>query len=335
MRPFLGCSMGDPAGIGPQILLRAAAELATADCLLIGDAAVFSKHAECAGLNPDSFRVIDGIDAAQRARSTGDRGPWMLPCTAAAEGFRPGHAQRTQGPAALDSINQGERLVRSGEVDALVTAPVNKDLIATVEPRFRGHTEYLAERAGVDTPIMLFAGPRPHIALLTTHLPTATAISLIRTDSVDAMLRRLHMRWASCFGKPPVIGVAALNPHAGEQGRLGTEEARILYPAIAATRADGIDARGPYAADSIFLRSELDVILALYHDQGTILAKRAPWPTVNLTLGLPYIRTSPDHGTAYDLAASGTADHRPMLAAMELAAELARGGGGRRTHPSP
>lgn len=334
MKPLLGCSMGDPAGIGPQILLRAAAELESADCLFIGDPAVFSEHAECARLDPDDIRVVDGIDAAVQARDAGDLGPWVVPCTTAAAGFQLGHPQRAQGRAALDCIDHGAHLARSGQVDALVTAPVNKDLIATIEPRFRGHTEYLAELAGVDAPIMLFAGRRPHIALLTTHLPTATAISLIRRDVVEAMLRRLHDRWTSCFGRPPTIGVAALNPHAGEQGQLGTEESRILYPAIAATCADGIDARGPYPADSIFLRAELDVVLALYHDQGTILAKRAPWPTVNLTLGLPYIRTSPDHGTAYDLAASGKADHRPMLAAMELAAELT-GGGGRRTHPSP
>lgn len=326
--------MGDPAGIGPQILLRAAAELESANCLFIGDPTVFSVHAESARLDPHSFSVIDGIDAVVRARDAGQCGPWILPCTTAAAGFRPGHAQREQGRPALDSIDVGERLVRDGQVDALVTAPVNKDLIASVEPRFRGHTEYLAERAGVSAPIMLFAGRRPHIALLTTHMPTATAIALIRTDVVEAMLRRLHDQWNSRFGRPPTIGVAALNPHAGEQGRLGTEEARILFPAIAAARADGIEAWGPYPADSIFLRPELDVVLALYHDQGTILAKRAPWPTVNLTLGLPYIRTSPDHGTAYDLAISGKADHRPMLAAMELAAELAIGGEGRGPHPS-
>ncbi len=334
MRPLLGCSMGDPAGIGPQVLLRAAAELERADCLFLGDASVFSLHAERSGIGGACFHTSDGIDAVRHARQAGDRGPWLLGCTTAADGFRLGHPQRTQGGPALDSIHYGERLARGGEVDALVTGPVNKDLIASVEPRFRGHTEYLAERAGVDNPIMLFAGPRPHIALLTTHLPTATAIALIRADTVEAMLRTLHDRWAACFGKSPTIGVAALNPHAGEAGRLGTEEARILYPAIAATGADGIQARGPYPADSIFLRPELDVVLALYHDQGTILAKRAPWPTVNLTLGLPYIRTSPDHGTAYELAESGDADHRPMLAAMELAADLV-GGGGRETHASP
>ncbi len=331
MRHLLGCSMGDPAGIGPQVLLRAAAELETADCLLVGDPAVFHLHAERAGIDGARFHTSDGVDAVRHARQAGHRGPWLLGCSTAAEGFRPGHPQRSQGRPALDSIDYGDRLARAGEVDALVTAPVNKDLIATVEPGFRGHTEYLAQRAGVDDPIMLFAGPRPHIALLTTHLPTATAIALIRTDTVEATLRTLHDRWSACFGKLPTIGVAALNPHAGEGGRLGTEEARLLYPAIAATRADGIEARGPYAADSIFLRPELDVVLALYHDQGTILAKRAPRPTVNLTLGLPYIRTSPDHGTAYELAESGDADHRSMLAAMELAADLVGGGGAKHT----
>ena len=160
------------------------------------------------------------------------------------------------------------------------------------------------------------------IALLTTHLPLVTAIAMVRPAVVEAGLRRLHHAWGSCFGREPVIGVAALNPHAGEHGAIGGEEPRVLAPAIRAVADDGIDARGPYPADSIFLRGELDVILALYHDQGTIMAKRAPWPTVNLTLGLSYVRTSPDHGTAYDLAGAGRADHQAMLAALRMAAQL-------------
>ena len=199
---------------------------------------------------------------------------------------------------------------------------MNKDQIARHEPRFLGHTEMLAERVGRD-PIMLFAGIRPHVALLTTHLPTATALTLIRTDAVERMLRRLHDEWSATFGHTPRIGVAALNPHAGEGGRLGSEESRLLAPAIAVAREAGVSAHGPYPADSIFLREELDVVLALYHDQGTIIAKRAPTPSVNVTLGLPYVRTSPDHGTAYDRAAAGGADAEPMTVAVRLAAELA------------
>ena len=224
---------------------------------------------------------------------------------------------------ALECIATGADLALEGRVDALVTAPVNKGLIAEAEPAFRGHTEYLAQRAGVRHPLMLFAGDTPHIALLTTHLPLRSAIAAVSAERLLAFLQRLDREWGRCFGRQPRIGVAALNPHAGENGLLGCEEDEMLRPAIVSAHDAGIDVFGPYPADSIFRHSDLDVVLALYHDQGTIMAKRSPRPTVNVTLGLPYVRTSPDHGTAYDIAASSTADAGSMLAALRLAAEMA------------
>lgn len=313
--------MGDPAGIGPQVLLRAAARTSNGDpgLLLLGDPGWLRAHPAAGGLE---LPQVPSPEAARAALQAGEPGPWVLACAHVEPGGSPGRPRPVDGRAALACIDAGAELAFTGRVDALVTAPVNKELIARWQPRFAGHTEYLAERAGGCAPVMLFAGITPQVALLTTHLPTATALTMIRRPVVTEMLARLHRHWPQAFGRAPAIGVAALNPHAGEGGRLGTEEARILAPAIADARSRGVDARGPYAADSIFEHGDIDVILALYHDQGTIIAKRAPAPSVNLTLGLPYVRTSPDHGTAYDRAANGDADVVPMAAAIRLAAEL-------------
>jgi len=326
--------MGDPAGIGPEVLLAAAAELdateqLTAACLFLGDASIF---ATCAAQleNIDPPVTVASAVEARAAAGNGQPGPFLLECAPVPAGLLPGQPRPGDSAAALAAIRAGAELAAAGDIDALVTAPLSKHGVAAHEPGFKGHTEFLAAFDGTAFPIMLFAAPRGEaapaaadIALLTTHLPLATAIALVRPATVEAALRRLHVAWADRFGRAPAIGVAALNPHGGEQGRIGGEEPRLLSPAIRAVTDDGIDARGPYPADSIFLRDGLDVILALYHDQGTIMAKRAPWPTVNLTLGLSYVRTSPDHGTAYDLAGTGRADHRPMLAAMRLAVQLA------------
>ncbi len=330
--------MGDPAGIGPDVVLEAAAASGDeAALLLIGDPELLRARVENLGLGV-GVRPVETLDGF-RDRPTEAGFLCCVPCGQVEPGLTPGRPRVADGRAALECIKRGAELAVAGSVDALVTAPVSKDSIAHHEPGFLGHTEYLAGLAGIDRPIMLFAAPRQadstgaaaDIALLTTHLPMATALSLIRVDLVADTLVRLGEQWAAAFGRAPAIGLAALNPHAGESGRIGTEESRLLAPALARARDLAhagdrrVDVRGPYPADSIFLRDDLDVILALYHDQGTIMAKRAPWPTVNLTLGLPYVRTSPDHGTAYELAATGQADPAAMIAALQMASFLARG----------
>lgn len=313
-RPRIACTLGDPAGVGPDLVLRTLADAPPdAEILLIGDPALWSARAERLGLD---------LDPAPFARPCG-REP--------SDEIRPGHPTPACGQIALASLRTAVELAEAGEVDAIVTAPLNKDLVARVQPRFRGHTEWLAERAGVTEPTMLFAAPRQEgvaagadIALLSTHWPMLTALALVRTPTVARTLGRIDRQWAETFGRRPRIGLAALNPHGGEAGRLGTEESRVLSPAVRAAREEGVEVSGPWPADSIFLRPGIDLILALYHDQGTIMAKRAPWPTVNVTLGLPYVRTSPDHGTAYDRAATGDADPAATAAAIELAVTLAR-----------
>ncbi len=324
--------MGDPAGIGPEVLLLAVDEMDTAEesvaaYLFLGDASVFEMYSsQLEGIDPP--QVVASAGEARAAADEARPGPFLLECAPVPPGLVPGKPRPAEGAAALAAIQTGAELAASGAIDALVTAPLSKHGVAAHAAGFKGHTEFLAAIDAGAWPVMLFAAPRPaagaaDIALLTTHLPLATALTMVRPRIVAAALRRLHGAWGARFGRDPVIGVAALNPHAGEYGAIGGEEPRLLTPAIRAVAEDGIDARGPYPADSIFLRNDLDVILALYHDQGTIMAKRAPWPTVNLTLGLSYVRTSPDHGTAYDLAGTGRADHQAMLAALRLAAQLA------------
>ena len=338
MGRVIGCTIGDPAGVGPDVLVRAAAALAGrlpgVRLLAIGDPDVLAQRARSLGVAL-ALRPVGAAEEVRRGpggEAGDDTHPPVLPVLRAGRveaGLQPGRPRAADALAALEALRAGALLAASGEIDALVTAPLNKDLVARHEPAFRGHTEWLAHHAGCADPVMLFAAPRDEqvenaadIALLSRHLPLRSALALVRRETVQRTLEVLARHWRGAFGRPPRIGVAALNPHAGEQGRLGTEEGLVLAPAILAARERGVLAAGPYPADSVFLREDLDVILALYHDQGTIMAKRAPWPTVNVTLGLPYVRTSPDHGTAYDRAATGTADAGAMAAAIRMAAWL-------------
>ncbi len=378
--PLVGCTMGDPAGIGPEVLLRGVEQLLLEDrderllggpllgrpspelhatlaaaqegeppappgILLVGDATVLCQRAAELDVSL-TIRPVPDAATARAAHEAGEPGPWVIDCTDAS-GVGLGRPSPASGRASLECLAVAAALAETGQIDALATAPLSKELVALHQPRFLGHTEYLAERASLalartttrysgDTsqstpaisveqiePIMLFAGPRPHVALLSTHLPLVTALARIRRPTVVRMLARLSELWSGAFGDRPRIALAALNPHAGEGGRLGGEEADVLAPAVVDARVVGVDAVGPYAADSVFLRPDVDVILALYHDQGTIIAKRSAVPTTNVTLGLPYPRTSPDHGTAFDLAVRGGADARPMLQSLKMAAELA------------
>lgn len=219
---------------------------------------------------------------------------------------------------------------RSGEFAALVTAPVQKSVINDAGIAFTGHTEYLAAACGVSRPVMLLAAGTLRVALATTHLPLRDVADAITGAALDEILDILQRDLGARFGiNRPRIGVCGLNPHAGEAGHLGSEELRVIGPAIERARARGIEASGPWPADTIFTPRQLaqfDVVLAMFHDQGLPVLKHAGFGTaVNVTLGLPVIRTSVDHGTALDLAGSGRADSGSLLAAVELAAALAAG----------
>ncbi len=301
----IAISMGDPAGIGPEVVVRACARLDPAT-----------------GVDP----VVFGDPQHLEALATELRLPapaTVVACTEVRAGLNPGNPRTADGRVALDCLEAAARATELGEATALVTAPVSKRVVARVEPGFRGHTEYLAGRAGVDDPLMVFAGIRPAVALLTTHLPLVSAIAAVRKHRIVRTLQRLDDGWARWFGARPHIGVAALDPHAGENGLLGCADDTEVRPAVAEARRLGANVSGPYAADSVHRATDIDVVLAQYHDQGTIMAKGGKTPSVNTTFGLPYPRTSPDHGVAYDIAPARTADAAGIVAAIELAGRMA------------
>ncbi len=303
---------GEPAGIGPQIALAAAAS-STLRTLILGDAELL------------------------RSTAAACRIAWPLPAQVSIEPIEveaPVHAGVLDVGNARYVLRMLDRAIEgclSGEFAAMVTAPVQKSVINDAGVPFTGHTEYLADSAQAAHVVMLLVGGATgatlRVALATTHLPLAQVPQAITADLLAATLDVLHDDLQRRFGiDKPRIGVAGLNPHAGEGGHLGREEIEVIAPAIVAARARGIEATGPLPADTLFVPVQLsrfDAVLAMYHDQGLPVLKHASFGHgVNVTLGLPFVRTSVDHGTALDLAGRGTADAGSMVAALDLAAQL-------------
>ena len=285
-RPRIALTVGDPAGIGPEIVAKAAADPAV---LAVCEPVVFA---------PPSIR-----------------------------GMRVGEVSAAAGQAAYDTLIRAVDAAKRGEVDAIATAPLNKLAFAKAGLHWKGHTDLLAHLCGVERVAMMFHSPKLRVVLATVHVPLSAVPALITRDNIEAVLA-LTATWLPRFGvKAPRIAIAGLNPHAGEAGVLGTEDDEVLAPSVAAARARGIDAHGPFPADTVFVRAsrgEFDCVVACYHDQGLIPVKLLSFgEAVNVTLGLPIIRTSVDHGTAFDIAGTGVADAGSMIAAVKLAAVLA------------
>jgi len=314
-RPRLALTCGEPAGIGPDLcVMTAASQLASrvhCEIICLADEPMLRSRAATLGLDLDAdpaFHIRHQPLAVpvQAGRLDAANARWVL--------------------GLLDAALQG---CRDGDFDAMVTAPVQKSVINDAGIAFSGHTEYLAEHCGTARPVMLLTAGTLRVALATTHLPLAEVSGAISGDMLDEVLQVIHhdlrRKWRI---DTPRIGVCGLNPHAGEGGHLGREEIEIIAPAIARATVRGIDASGPWPADTIFTPRQLerfDVVLAMYHDQGLPVLKHAGFGhAVNVTLGLPIIRTSVDHGTALDLAGTGRADGGSLLAAIELAVALAR-----------
>jgi 4-hydroxythreonine-4-phosphate dehydrogenase len=320
--------MGDPAGIGPEVVLKALASRPIAKLvqpILVGDLAVWQETAERLGLNMQfaSLRpapAAGGVPVfitsalATRYRAVG------LPATK--------RAVAACGEAAYAAILAAVDLVQKGEAAAVVTAPISKAHLGAAGHDFPGHTELLAELAGGVPVRMMMVGPRLRVALVTTHLALAdvpqslSRANVLETITIAAHALRRH------FGIPsPRIAVAGLNPHAGEQGRFGMEEVQVIAPAVKAARRRGNDVSGPLAADGLFAQAahgDYDAVVCMYHDQGLGPFKLLHFTDgVNFTAGLPFVRTSPDHGTAFDIAGTGRADPRSMIAALQLAARCA------------
>ncbi|TFW29398.1 4-hydroxythreonine-4-phosphate dehydrogenase PdxA [Massilia horti] len=335
VRPVLAVTTGEPAGIGPEISIRAAWALReVANCVLVGDAAFLALTAS--SLDP-AIRLSAISIQALRNGGLPDFGRDRIAVVDVplAAHVVPGVLNAENGRAVLATLDLALEGVRSGWFDAIVTAPLQKSTINDAGVAFSGHTEYLAEKTGTPKVVMMLAGepgalqPSLRVALATTHLPLKDVPAAITRESLGQVLDILQADLRSKFGiAAPRILVAGLNPHAGENGYLGREEIDVIEPALHAARERGIDARGPYPADTLFQPKYLrdaDCVLAMYHDQGLPVLKHATFGRgVNITLGLPLIRTSVDHGTALDIAARGLglADSGSMEEAIRVAMHM-------------
>jgi len=332
-RTRIGVTCGEPAGIGPEIAIRAAWQLRAAiDSVLIGDAAFLAMTA--AAIDPSIRLVAISVQAVRHGGipNFGTDRVAVIDCPLEAP-VVPGQLNSQNGRSILQSLDIAIEAAVSGWVDAIATAPLQKSAINDAGVPFTGHTEYLAEKTAAARVVMMLAsgGEKPlRVALATTHLALKDVPSAITIDGLRETLRVIDQDLRLKFGiEQPCILVTGLNPHAGEGGYLGREEIDIIAPAIEAARANGLDVSGPYPADTLFQPKYLnraDCVLVMYHDQGLPVLKYVGFgKSVNITLGLPIIRTSVDHGTALDLAAAGfgNADCGSMLEAITTAAHMA------------
>jgi 4-hydroxythreonine-4-phosphate dehydrogenase len=346
--PFL-ITMGDAAGIGPEIIAKAFADAPsdTAGCVVVGDVAVLRRaSALVATVRPGQLPLsVAELTHPGDAYALPPRciGVWPAGNLPAPPAY--GLVSAESGRAAGECILAAAGAVLSGQARGMVTAPIHKEALAAAGgpfANFPGHTEILQAQAAsftgktiAELPVrMMLASPELRTVLVSIHVSLREAIEAVRFDAVLETLRITHASLGLVLGRPPRLGVAGLNPHAGEGGLFGREEIEVIAPAIVAAKAEGILASGPFAPDTVFMRArttaehpgEFDVVVAMYHDQGLIPVKYLGMEQgVNVTLGLPLLRTSPDHGTAFDMAGSGRADAASLLAAIRMARALGIG----------
>lgn len=324
-RPRVAVTMGDPAGIGPEIVAKAVADpgvARTCRVLVVGDCQLMAHTVAQLGLglvvravsSPGEGRYepggMDVLDLANVDLST----------------LRVGEVQAAAGRAAAEAVERAVRLALSGEVDAIATAPLNKEALWAAGYPYPGHTEMLAALTGSRESLTMFVIGSLRIFFLTRHLPLREAIAQVTRERVRDVLLAMGRVLGELGFASPRIAVAGLNPHAGEGGKMGDEEVREIGPGIGDARAAGLDVTGPVPADSVFhlaREGRFDAVLSLYHDQGHIAAKMVDfYRTVSVTTGLPFVRTSVDHGTAFDIAGRGVASPVSMVEAIRVAAEL-------------
>jgi 4-hydroxythreonine-4-phosphate dehydrogenase len=318
--PRLAITAGEPAGVGPELLIRLAGTAIAADLVAICDRSLLQRAAvRCRA----DIKLIDDDAVVQEQRVPGTLRVRHVPL---ATEEVPGHPDPRNAAYVLATLTEAARGCDDGRYDAIVTAPLQKSSINDSGVRFSGHTEFFAEHASADV-VMMLASPELRVALVTTHLPLADVPAAITHTSLTRTLRIVDRELKAKFGiAQPRIAVLGLNPHAGEGGHLGHEEIDTIIPALNALRDTGMILLGPLPADTAFVASQrqhYDAVVAMYHDQALpVLKSEAFDRTVNLTLGLPFIRTSVDHGTALDLAGTGRADPASLIAAVNMALEL-------------
>ena len=328
-KPLIAITMGDPCGVGPEIIVKS---LDHADCsascspIVLGDPGALLRALTTCG----SRLTIAEIETPEQARLVA---PGQIPLLALSRlteaDLRYGHPTAATGDAVFRYICTAARLCLAGQVAAMVTAPISKESMNRAGHDYPGHTELLAELCGSDDYVMMLAGDVLRVSLVTIHEALANIPRLITFERVLTTIRITAAGVARLTGVAnPRLAVLALNPHCGEGGMFGNEERTVIGPAIAAAQAEGIDAIGPLSADTLFhfaQQGEYDGVVAMYHDQGLIPLKMLHFDDgVNITLGLPIIRTSVDHGTAYNLAGTGRASEKSMLAAVRMAVGMAQ-----------
>jgi 4-hydroxythreonine-4-phosphate dehydrogenase len=308
--PRIAITMGDPAGIGPEICVKAVGEsevLEVCSPVIIGNTKILEQTSQQLGINVE----IPSIDAGE------ELGQYMT-----------GIDAPETGKASAVYIETAVDMWQRGDVEAIATAPISKKALSLAGYKFPGHTEFLAHLTGTERVGMSFFGGNLRVVLLSTHLSLVDAIKKVTSENLVELISFSDRELTKLLGRKPKIAVAGLNPHASEGGMFGNEEASQIDPAVKICVANRVDVSGPYSPDTIFLRchrGEFDACIALYHDQATIPVKAFAFGSaVNVTLGLPLIRTSVDHGTAFDIAGKGVADASSMVAAIKLAAELVK-----------
>jgi 4-hydroxythreonine-4-phosphate dehydrogenase len=324
MSPLLALTPGEPAGIGPDLCVQLAQQpLPDFRIAVIADPSLLLQRAALLGL-PLQLREHSPADT-----SPDEPGVLRVVPQTLAQSCQPGRPDTANARYVLATLERAVDGCQSGEFAALVTGPVQKSIINDAGIPFSGHTEFLAERCGVPLVVMMLATPQLRVALATTHLPLAAVPAALNSEMLREVLQILHQDLQRKFGiATPRILVAGLNPHAGEGGHLGREEIDIINPVLEALRATGMQLLGPLPADTLFTPrwlEQADAVLAMYHDQGLpVLKYQGFGAAVNITLGLPIIRTSVDHGTALDLAGSGKASAGSLRAALAMAAHMAQ-----------
>ena len=323
-RPRIAITPGEPAGIGPDLICALAQHASDAELVAVCDPQLLTQRAQQLSL-PLTLLPFDAA-AAPQAQAAGTL--HVLPVKLAAP-VSAGTLNSANAPYVLETLREAAGLCRSGQAHAMVTGPVQKSVINDAGIGFSGHTEFLAEFCRAPLPVMMLVGGGLRVALATTHLPLRAVADAITAPLLEQVLRILDSDLRMHFGiATPRLLVCGLNPHAGESGHLGREELDVIIPVLERLRTEGLQLTGPLPADTLFTPKYLDqadAVLAMFHDQGLPVLKYAGFGSaVNVTLGLPIIRTSVDHGTALDLAGSGKADSGSLHAALALAVQLAR-----------
>jgi len=328
--PIIAITMGDPNGIGPEIILKLHRDKKVRNfCLpvVIGDIAVLESYSKLLGIKSGIYSIRNSVREEVRSGKSGeimviDEGCFDI------KDLKPGKIQAECGSAAVRYIKKAVELALDGEIDGIATAPISKEAMNRAGFNYPGHTELLGELTRTKHFTMMFIGGELNVALVTTHMALKDVPKAIKKERVYKTIEIVNNGLKDFGIKTPKIAVCALNPHGGEGGIFGNEEEKEILPAILEAKDNGFNAEGPYSADTLFYRAakeKFDAVISMYHDQGLIPVKiKGFGRSVNATMGLPIIRTSVDHGTAFDIAGKGVADHKSLLEALRIAGLWAR-----------